>query len=80
MRLVLNRCWFDAEKCARGVECLKQYRCDFDEENKVFRKTPKHDWTSHGADAMRYLMLGIKKTDNTQWGDSVMNFKFIGAA
>lgn len=74
VRLVLNRCWFDAEKCARGVEALKQYRSAWDETRKIFRDGPLHDWTSHGADALRYLFTGIKKTSKAQWGDKVMNF------
>ena len=53
VRLSLNRCWFDAGKCARGVEALKQYRSAWDEGRKVYRNAPLHDWTSHGADAFR---------------------------
>lgn len=75
VRLVLNRCWFDADRCRRGIEALKQYRTEFDEQRKVFRDKPLHDWTSHGADAMRYLFTGIKKTDKAQWSDAVTNFK-----
>lgn len=75
VRLVLNRCWFDAEKCKRGIEALKQYRTEFDEKRKVFKDNPLHDWTSHGADALRYLFTGIKKTTKTNWDESVMNFK-----
>jgi len=75
VRLVLNRCWFDADKCRRGIEALKQYRTEFDEQRKVFRDKPLHDWTSHGADAMRYLFTGIKKTEKAQWSDAVTNFK-----
>lgn len=75
VRLVLNRCWFDADRCRRGIEALKQYRTEFDEQRKVFRDKPLHDWTSHGADAMRYLFTGIKKTEKAQWSDAVTNFK-----
>lgn len=74
VRLVLNRCWFDAERCHRGVEALKQYRTEFDEQRKVFRDKPLHDWTSHPADAFRYLFTGIKKTEKANWNESVMNF------
>jgi hypothetical protein len=56
---MLPRCWFDAEKCAQGIEALKQYRCEYDEEKKVFSPRPLHDWTSDYADAMRYLARGL---------------------
>lgn len=50
--------WFDAEKCARGVDALRQYRRDYDDKGKMFKSRPLHDWTSHGADAFRYLAVG----------------------
>jgi len=40
-------------------EALKQYRCEYDEEKKVFSPRPLHDWTSHAADAFRYLAMGL---------------------
>lgn len=54
-RLLLPRCWFDAEKCKAGIEALRQYRKDWDEEKKTFRDRPRHDWASHAADAFRQL-------------------------
>lgn len=59
-RLLLPRCWFDKEKTARGVEALRQYRREWDEKTKTFRMRPRHDWTSHAADAFRYLALGLR--------------------
>jgi phage terminase large subunit len=59
VRMMLPRCWFDAEKCAVGIEALKQYRCEFDEDRKVFKNRPLHDWTSDYADAFRYLARGL---------------------
>lgn len=53
--------WFDAEKCHRGINCLKNYRKEWDEKNKVFKTTPKHDWASHGADAMRTMAVNYKR-------------------
>lgn len=69
VRSMLNRCWFDAEKCERGVDCLRQYRRDYDENNKSFKARPLHDWSSHGADAMRYLAIGFRPLSN--WGDPI---------
>lgn len=69
VRSMLNRCWFDAERCERGVDCLRQYRRDYDENNKSFKARPLHDWSSHGADAMRYLAIGFRPLSN--WGDPI---------
>ena len=52
--------WFDEAKCGRGIEALRQYRRDFDEKGRTFRTRPLHDWTSHGADAFRYLAVGYQ--------------------
>ncbi len=59
-RVILPRCWFDAGRCARGLEALRQYRRGWDEERKLFGERPLHDWTSHPADAFRYLAIGLR--------------------
>lgn len=61
VRALLPRCVFDREKCGPGIEALKQYRKDWDEDHQVFRDKPRHDWASHGADAFRYLALGVRE-------------------
>lgn len=64
VRMLLPRCWFDADKCARGLEALRQYRREWDDKQKVFQKRPLHDWTSHPADAMRYLATGLRPSES----------------
>lgn len=75
VRMILNRCWFDAEKCSRGIDALKLYRTEWDDRRKVYRDNPLHDWTSHPADAFRYLATGLKKTAKADWNESLMNFR-----
>jgi len=60
-RLLLPRCWFDAEKCARGLEALRHYRTEWDGRRQTFRERPLHDWASHAADAFRYLAMGLRE-------------------
>lgn len=50
--------WFDAQKCERGLEALRNYRREWDEKNGIFRSHPLHDWASHGADAARTAAMG----------------------
>jgi phage terminase large subunit len=59
VRQLLPVAWFDKERCTRGIECLTSYRRKWDERNKVYSTAPLHDFASHGADAMRYLAVGI---------------------
>ncbi len=61
VRLLLSRCHFDVRACELGIEALKMYQTEWDEKNKVFKSTPKHDWASHGADAFRYLAAALDK-------------------
>ena len=60
VRGVLSRCYFSKDKCMRLIECLRQYRKKWDENNKVFMNHPLHDWTSHGADAFRIGVMGMR--------------------
>ena len=60
-RLTLPRCWFDADNCKNGIEALRQYRADYDDKTRAFKNTPKHDWTSHTADAFRYLCMAWRE-------------------
>lgn len=58
-RLTIPRMWFDAEKCAVGLDALRQYREKIDPKRNV-SMGPLHDWTSHAADAFRYLCIGFR--------------------
>lgn len=60
-RLTIGQTYFDAVKCKDGLEALRQYRAEFDEKTKAFRDIPKHDWTSHAADAFRYLAMAWRE-------------------
>jgi len=57
VRAMLSQTWFDAIKCNEGIEALRQYQREYDEDKKAFRQTPRHDWTSHPSDAMRMLAI-----------------------
>jgi phage terminase large subunit len=59
VRMLLPRCWFDAAKCARGLDALSLYRAERDDKHAVLRPHPLHDWTSHAADAFRYLAMTL---------------------
>lgn len=60
-RVSFGQFWFDRHKCHQGLEALLQYRADYDEKERVFRDKPKHDWTSHTADAMRYAAMAWRE-------------------
>jgi phage terminase large subunit len=59
-RMALGISWFDEAKCADGLEALRQYQREYDEDKKAFRERPRHDWTSHPSDAFRMLAVAWK--------------------
>jgi phage terminase large subunit len=67
-RTIFNRCWFDGEKCAEGIQALKHYRYASDEQmgdsnHQVFKREPLHDWASHPADAFRMFAVTIREPE-----------------
>lgn len=70
-RMILPRCWFDAEKCERGIDALKNYRREWDEKRKVFHSRPLHDWSSHAADSFRYMALGLPNGGQDSWAKPI---------
>jgi len=59
-RLLFGRCWFDQDKCSRLLDALAFYHAKPDVKNETEKAEPQHDWSSHAADAFRYLALGIR--------------------
>lgn len=62
LRMMMPRTYWDRQKCADGLEALKLYRREWDSDKKVFRDKPLHDWTSHPADAARYMAVVWRET------------------
>lgn len=56
LRQTLPRCVFNT-RCEDGINALEQYRREWDDDKKAFKANPLHDWSSHLADAARYLAL-----------------------
>ncbi len=54
---LFKKLYIDKTKCADFLEAIPQYTREYDEENKIFKDTPLHDWTSHFADEHRYAAL-----------------------
>lgn len=75
VRRLLPNCWFHP-KAKQGLDCLRNYRREYDEKRQVFYDKPLHDYTSHAADAFRYLAVGMNQTSN--WSKPInANIKWI---
>lgn len=60
VRSTLPRCVFHPRCEDKGISALEQYRREWDDEKKTFRASEVHDWSSHLADAFRYLSMAWK--------------------
>ncbi len=76
-RVALQKCWFDY-KTEQGLDCLRQYQREFDDKKKSFRDKPRHDWTSHGADAFRMLAIAWKEEFKPPSPDDALKAISIG--
>jgi hypothetical protein len=68
-RTIFGKCFFDAEKCADGIQALRHYRYEVEESKSdpagghiALSKVPRHDWASH-ADAFRTAAVMIREPE-----------------
>lgn len=76
-RLMISRMYFDKHKCATGIDALRQYREKRDEKRGI-NLGPLHDWTSHAADAFRYLCVGLQESAPTKRVAEPTNLSWMG--
>jgi len=62
VRSALSKIWIDENNCTPLIKALENYRQEFDAKRKIYKHHPLHDWSSHFADAMRYLCVSLPKT------------------
>ncbi|MCP4245292.1 MAG: hypothetical protein GY772_32550 [bacterium] len=64
-RLLLRNVWINEKNCGRGLQALREYiKAPIENERgpggeMLYRDRPKHNWASHGADALRTLAVGM---------------------
>lgn len=59
-RKVIALAHFDQTRCKQGLNVLRAYKQEWDQKNRVFLKTAKHDWASHGSDAWGHLSIAVE--------------------
>ncbi len=62
VRSAFAKMWVDEVGCKELLKALENYRQEYDIKKKVYKSHPLHDWSSHYADAMRYLCISLPKT------------------
>lgn len=61
VRTALSRVCIEEKAAGPLIKALENYRQEFDIKRKVYKSNPLHDWSSHYADAMRYLCVSLNK-------------------
>lgn len=56
----LDRVWIDEFRCVQLIKCLDEYKREWNDKIGGWSNKPLHNDASHGADAMRYLCMGLK--------------------
>lgn len=62
VRSALSKIWIDSDKCVPLIKALENYRQEYDAKKKIYNNFPLHDYSSHFADAMRYLCVSLPRT------------------
>lgn len=71
VRRMLPRVWIDEKNCKQLIKALENYREEWDDKRKIYRGRPLHDFSSHGADAMRYMACALPKTQQGASGEEI---------
>lgn len=57
LRMTLPRCWFNKTTSRKLVAALMNYCFEYDDDRKVFKSKPLHNWASHGCDAVELMAV-----------------------
>jgi hypothetical protein len=74
-RKTLVRCYFDEVRCEKGLNALRNYQFEWDDEKRTFKSKPRHDWSSHGSDAFEIIgqtwqePVELKPAEPPRWLD-----------
>lgn len=66
LRATLPRMWINSENCKDLISAWMNYHFEYDEDKKIFKKVPNHDWSSHAANAGELMAKMWKESPTTQ--------------
>lgn len=61
LRNMLNRFFFDYQKCEKGLKALENFRKEWNEKLGCYRERSLHDWASHASKSLIYAAESIQK-------------------
>lgn len=76
-RAFFKDCVFHKTNCSYLVRCLREYRREFDEEKKIFKDKPLHNWCSHMADSYTYAAVAWREQFSNMHENAPRRYKFM---
>jgi len=61
-RTLIKRIEFNETACEKGLDGLRAWSYEYNEDTKTFGNEPKHDWASHDGDGFSYGCLVMQQT------------------
>jgi phage terminase large subunit len=77
-RVLTPRVSFNATNCEQGLDGLRAWSYEYDEEAKIFSSEPKHDWASHDGDGYSYGCLIMQQLQPPPPGPEKMRGITVG--
>ncbi len=65
VRVTLPKCWFNDTRCHAGVESLRNWHFQWDENLRKYRDKPRHDGSSHACRAFDIMARMWRKKEMT---------------
>jgi len=61
VRMILPKCWFDKEKCDKGLAALENYQLEWNDKRGEPGERPLHNWASHPSSAFIQIARGFSE-------------------
>jgi len=65
-RATLHKSRIDSDNCEDGIAALNQYHREWDDDLKVFKNSPVHDWSSHLVDSLCCIAVAWRDKQVTE--------------
>lgn len=59
-RQVFASCWFDKDRCQKGIAALSEYHFKYDTKTQSYSTQPAHTWAARASDAFRQFAQGYR--------------------
>lgn len=77
-RVLTPRIEFNETNCERGLNGLRSWSYEYDEETKIFSSEPIHDWASHDGDGFSYGCLIMQQAEPPKQPPEAMRGLMVG--